>query len=173
MKDITRHHDIFFANRLSLLRIWLCISTLFFTIETSFALNPSRYATQSQLADGYWVKVAVYESGIHQITYRELRRWGFSDPSAVTVFGYGGAMLPETFSENDIDDLNQLPVIRTDSKILFYAQGPTSWSYNEKTKEYDHEQNTYSTAGYYFLTVKINRRPSPNGKGDKRPDYRT
>ncbi len=134
MKDITKHHDIFFANRLSLLRIWLCISTLFFTIETSFALNPSRYATQSQLADGYWVKVAVYESGIHQITYRELRRWGFSDPSAVTVFGYGGAMLPETFSENDIDDLNQLPVIRTDSKILFYAQGPTSWSYNEKPK---------------------------------------
>ena len=107
MKDIARHHDIFLANRLSLLRIWLCISTLFFTIETSFALNPSRYATQSQLADGYWVKVAVYESGIHQITYRELRRWGFSDPSAVTVFGYGGAMLPETFSENDIDDLNQ------------------------------------------------------------------
>ena len=157
MKDITRHHDIFFANRLSLLRIWLCISTLFFTIETSFALNPSRYATQSQLADGYWVKVAVYESGIHQITYRELRRWGFSDPSAVTVFGYGGAMLPETFSENDIDDLNQLPVIRTDSKILFYAQGPTSWSYNEKTKEYDHEQNTYSTAGYYFLTDSKNQ----------------
>ena len=157
MKDITKHHDIFFANRLSLLRIWLCISTLFFTIETSFALNPSRYATQSQLADGYWVKVAVYESGIHQITYRELRRWGFSDPSAVTVFGYGGAMLPETFSENDIDDLNQLPVIRTDSKILFYAQGPTSWSYNEKTKEYDHEQNTYSTAGYYFLTDSKNQ----------------
>ena len=157
MKDITRHHDIFFANRLSLLRIWLCISTLFFTIETSFALNPSRYATQSQLADGYWVKVAVYESGIHQITYRELRRWGFSDPSAVTVFGYGGAMLPETFSENDIDDLNQLPVIRTDSKILFYAQGPISWSYNEKTKEYDHEQNTYSTAGYYFLTDSKNQ----------------
>ena len=71
MKDITRHHDIFFANRLSLLRIWLCISTLFFTIETSFALNPSRYATQSQLADGYWVKVAVYESGAY--TYKETR----------------------------------------------------------------------------------------------------
>lgn len=59
---------------------------------------------------------------------------GIFRPSAVTVFGYGGAMLPETFSENDIDDLNQLPVIRTDSKILFYAQGPTSWSYNEKPK---------------------------------------
>ena len=90
-------------------------------------------------------------------TQPQLRRWGFSDPSAVTVFGYGGAMLPETFSENDIDDLNQLPVIRTDSKILFYAQGPTSWSYNEKTKEYDHEQNTYSTAGYYFLTDSKNQ----------------
>ena len=70
-------------------------------------------------------------------------------------------MLPETFSENDIDDLNQLPVIRTDSKILFYAQGPTSWSYNEKTKEYDHEQNTYSTAGYYFLT-KYEQRDGDN-----------
>lgn len=118
----------------------------------ALALNASHYASRSQLADGLWVKIAVYQSGIHQITYRELSKWGFSNPDAVTIFGYGGAMLPETFSEEDTDDLTQIPILRTGSKILFYAQGPITWSYNEKTQEYDHEQNTYSTAGYYFIT---------------------
>lgn len=128
------------------------MSLVLLTTGPLWALNASHYASRSQLADGLWVKIAVYESGIHQITYRELSKWGFSNPSAVTVFGYGGAMLPETFSHDDIDDLNQIPIVDTGSKILFYAQGPVSWSFNEKTQEYDHTQNTYSTAGYYFLT---------------------
>ena len=131
---------------------WLCVGGALLAAMPSWALNASHYASRSQLADGLWVKIAVYQSGIHQITYRELSRWGFSNPDAVTIFGYGGAMLPETFSEEDTDDLAQIPILHTGSKILFYAQGPITWSYNEKTQEYDHEQNTYSTAGYYFIT---------------------
>ncbi len=131
--------------------MWICVLLLGCSVSSQ-ALNTNRYAAQSQLAEGKWVKVSIPQSGIYQITYRELSRWGFSNPSAVTVFGYGGAILPETFSEDDIDDLNQLPALHANSKIIFYAQGPVSWSYNSKTGEYDHLQNPYSTAGYYFLT---------------------
>ncbi len=152
MKAITQHHNIFSANLLSRLLTWLCVGFMVLLASPLQALNASHYASQSQLADGLWVKIAVYESGIHQITYRELSKWGFSNPEAVTIFGYGGAMLPETFSEDAPDDLSQIPILHTGSKILFYAQGPITWTYNGKTQEYDHEQNTYSTAGYYFLT---------------------
>ncbi len=156
MKQITKYYNILTINQLRHLRMWLYVSLILFVAAPSYALNASHYASQSQLADGLWVKVAVYQSGIHQITYRELSKWGFSNPSAVTVFGYGGAILPETFSESDIDDLPQIPVIHTGSKILFYAQGPISWKYNAKYNEYIHEQNPYSTAGYYFLTDSKN-----------------
>ena len=135
--------------------IFLCMIALIY--NPLQALNASHYASRSQLAEGLWVKVSVGESGIHQITYQELKKWGFSNPAAVTVYGYGGAILPETFSDDDIDDLNQLPVLDTGSKILFYAQGPISWSYDEKSQEYKHTQNPYSTAGYYFLTDSKSR----------------
>lgn len=135
--------------------IFLCMIALIY--NPLQALNASHYASRSQLAEGLWVKVSVGESGIHQITYQELKKWGFSNPAAVTVYGYGGAILPETFSDDDIDDLNQLPVLDTGSKILFYAQGPVSWSYDEKSQEYKHTQNPYSTAGYYFLTDSKSR----------------
>ncbi len=156
MKQIAKYYNTLTINHLRHLRMWLYVSLILFIAAPSYALNASHYATQSQLADGLWVKVAVYQSGIHQITYRELSKWGFSNPSAVTVFGYGGAILPETFSESDIDDLPQIPVIHTGSKILFYAQGPISWEYSAKSNEYIHEQNPYSTAGYYFLTDSKN-----------------
>lgn len=152
MKAIEQHYNIYLPHFITRLRLWLCMSLVLLAAAPLQALNASRYASRSQLADGLWVKVAVYETGIHQITYQEMKKWGFSNPSAVTVFGYGGAILPETFSDDDIDDLNQIPVVDTGSKILFYAQGPVSWSYSEKSQEYDHTQNTYSTAGYYFLT---------------------
>ncbi len=148
----TTPYSIFSTNPLSRLLVWLCVGIALFAAAPLQALNASHYASRSQLADGLWVKIAIYESGIHQITYRELSQWGFSNPAAVTVFGYGGAMLPETFSDTDTDDLAQIPILHTGSKILFYAQGPITWRYNEKNQEYVHEQNTYSTAGYYFLT---------------------
>ena len=151
MKAIIRH-TLYIPHLLTRLQLWLCLSLIVLATGPLQALNASRYASRSQLADGRWVKIAVSESGIHQITYRELSRWGFSNPAAVTIYGYGGAMLPETFSDDDPDDLEQIPSLNTGSKILFYAQGPVTWSYNAKTQEYDHETNTYSTAGYYFLT---------------------
>ncbi len=151
MKEIT-HHNIFIKRPLLSLRLWLLALVIGFISSYANALDASHYAERSQLADGYWVKVSVSESGMHQITYSELRKWGFNNPSAVSMFGYGGNILPETFSENDIDDLNPLPILHTNEKILFYAQGTISWRYDAKSSEYCHTPNPYSTAGYYFLT---------------------
>lgn len=110
----------------------------------------ARYATSSVLSSGHWVKIQIDETGLYQLTYRELQEYGFTDPSKVAVFGYGGAMLPEDFSEEYIDDLPQLPVLHTGSKLIFYAQGVVSWG--AQNKLFVRTRNPYSMYGYYFLT---------------------
>ena len=109
-----------------------------------------RYTRRSVLSEGKWVKIRIAESGIFKLTYQSLRSMGFSDPSKVRLFGYGGAVLPETDIQNLTDDLPEQPLWRGDSYMLFYGQGPVSWT---KTSDgYEHEVNTYSDWGYYFLT---------------------
>ncbi len=151
MKAFTPH-NIFAQNLIFSLRLWLCALLVSWSLGEAKALDASHYAEKSKLAEGYWVKVSVTQSGMHQITYNELRKWGFSNPERVSVLGYGGSILPETFSSSDIDDLNLLPILHSENKILFYAQGPISWSPAPDGLSYVHTQNPYSTAGYYFLT---------------------
>lgn len=110
------------------------------------------YAAKSALAEGKWVKVRVDKTGIFKLTYAELKKMGFSDPSKVSVHGYGGAMLNEDFSQEYIDDLPATPVWRGADYLLFYGQGPIRWSYDAEQQLFVHEQNPYSTAGYYFVT---------------------
>ena len=109
-----------------------------------------RYTKQSVLSSGKWVKIRIAESGIYKLSYSTLRSMGFSDPSSVRLFGYGGAVLPETNLQDLADDLPQQPLWYGDGFVLFYAQGPLSWK--QVAKEYVQEVNTYSDWGYYFLT---------------------
>lgn len=113
-------------------------------------LPQERYTHNSVLSSGKWVKIRIAESGVYKLTNGTLRSMGFNDPSKVRLFGYGGAVLPETGLQDLTDDLPEQPLWRTDSYMLFYGQGPVSW---KKTEDgYEHEVNTYSDWGYYFLT---------------------
>ena len=109
-----------------------------------------RYTGNSILSSGKWVKIKVAESGVYKLTHSALRSMGFSDPSKVRLFGYGGAVLPETNLQDLTDDLPEQPLWRGSNYMLFYAQGPVSWK--KTSKGYEHEINTYSDFGYYFLT---------------------
>ena len=121
----------------------------------------NRYAESSVLSAGDWYKIQVEQSGIHKITYEQLVEMGLKNPANVSVFGYGGAQLPEAFTKPYIDDLPQLSIYMEKGSdnvfgkgdyILFYAQGPIKWEYNTKQKIFEHETNTYSNYGYYFIT---------------------
>lgn len=107
------------------------------------------YAERSVLADGHWVKIRVSESGVCRMSFSELRSAGL-DPSQVRVFGYGGAQKEQDFSKPNIDDLPQVPVYVGENYILFYVQGPISWTYNGS--RFAHTRNTYSDFGYYLLS---------------------
>lgn len=107
------------------------------------------YAERSVLADGHWVKIRVSESGVCRMSFSELRSAGL-EPSQVRVFGYGGAQKEQDFSKRNIDDLPQVPVYVGEDYILFYVQGPISWTYNGS--RFAHIRNTYSDFGYYLLS---------------------
>ena len=109
-----------------------------------------RYTYNSVLSSGNWVKIRIPESGVYKLTYSALRAMGFKDPSKVRLFGYGGAVLPETNLQDLTDDMPEQPLYNAGDYMLFYGQGPISWK--RGTQGYEHEVNTYSDWGYYFLT---------------------
>ena len=127
---------------------------MFGCVIPAHALEKTYYAESSKLATGKWVKIAVTESGVYQITADDARSWGLgSDLSQIHVFGYGGAPLSETMrGDNYTDDLPQMPVVRTSDRILFYAQGPLTWKrYNNLLPQLQ-VQHPYDDSGTYFVT---------------------
>lgn len=138
-----------YFQRYILIAIWLLATT-----ALAHGFSTESYAGSSRLAEGKWVKVSIDESGIYRITPDNLRQWGFSDINAVRVFGYGGAPISDVLSaENTVDDLPQVPVLRTTGGLLFYGQGVTT------TKRIANEgmqllqvQHPYATKACYFIT---------------------
>ncbi len=118
----------------------------------AWAFAPQNYADSSKLTSKRWVKVSVGESGLYQITADDARRWGLStDLSRLRVAGYGGAQLSEKLSSDLPDDLPAVAVARESNRIVFYAQGPVTWSSGSGLTHLQ-SNNPYATAGYYFVT---------------------
>ena len=72
---------------------FLLLSFGIFFFPEMLNAQSDRYTGISKLNSGYWVKIRISESGIYQISYADLRAWGFVDPAKVKLYGYGGAML--------------------------------------------------------------------------------
>ena len=121
-----------------------------------YARKGEDYAANSILAEGRWIKISTTETGIYQIPFDTLVSWGFTDPANVKLFGYGGLVIDELFSNNDnyIDDLPQIPLWQHDNKLYFYSTGTTKWEYSTSSGEFTHRLHPYSTRAYYFLTDK-------------------
>lgn len=109
-----------------------------------------RYADNSVLKEGTWVKIRIPSTGIYQLTDDLIRRAGFSSLSKVKIYGYGGELQPEKLTGDyltETDDLTELPTCEVGGRRLFYGVGPVSWDSNHLRV-----RNPYSNYGYYFLT---------------------
>ena len=118
--------------------------------------NTERYARQSVLHTGRWVKIAVPAEGVYQLTHAQLSNMGFKDPARVKLFGYGGTVLPEVlpFAEGGMptDDLQEVPLFRRNDAVLFFSHGVERWEWDTRRQAWQHVPNLYSTESYYFLT---------------------
>lgn len=116
-----------------------------------------RWKNNSVLATGKWVKIRVKEEGVYQINISDLSRMGFSDISKLKLYGYGGRVQSMDWrfdgAEGSVpDDLNEVPLYRRDGSVLFWADGTVAWTWNERTSQWTHENQPYSSYSYYFLT---------------------
>ena len=132
----------------------LCALLFVFGLLTSAWADSSRYASESVLNSGKWVKIQVAEDGIYKLTAADLKKMGFSNLDKVAVYGYGGWPLDEDFSTTYIDDVPEVAVWRGADYLLFYGKGPRKWEYSFSDKSFIHTNNPYSNYGYYFVTEK-------------------
>ena len=113
------------------------------------AEGEERYAANSKLASGQWVKVSIKEDGLYQFSRASLKKMGFSNPDNVHLYGYGGHLLPELISEGThYDDLVEVPLYynrQTDSWI-FWGNGLVYWTGDTRVS------NTFARQACYFLT---------------------
>jgi hypothetical protein len=126
------------------------------------------YAANSVLAGGTWYKVGATSTGIYKLDYNYLKNTcGFdlanTGFSTIAVFGNGGGMVPDQNSVARYDDLQENPTYIVDNNnnnrvdqgdyILFYGQGPDSWTFDSVHSVFDFTKNLYSDTNYYFVTA--------------------
>lgn len=133
-----------------------------------FLIEMSPQAQNSVLSSGNWHKLAVDRTGIHKITYDDLKNFGIPvsqiNPKNIRIYGNGNGMLPETTNEFRYGDLqeNAIFVYGEDDGvfdpgdyILFYGEGPVEWRFNQQTGYFEHELHLYDVQICYFLTTDL------------------
>ncbi len=145
-------------------------------ITSASAFSPTQYNYESVLSSGHWVKVKVTQNAIHSFTDQQLIDMGFSDPSKVTVYGYGGAAIytntflttssnPTTAAAHP-EDLPQIYSTRYNGRLFFYGETSTrpGASTVSSSWQQDIRINRYAQEGYYFLTDSQSRRSIPSSQ---------
>jgi len=119
------------------------------------------YAKNSLLQEGNWYKIKVDTTGIFKLTYNQIEKIGLSKPENARLYSYGGKQLPYANSEENFDDLVEIPIemykgsdgiFNAGDYILFYAEGPTIWKFDANLNMFVHEKHHYSNYTYLFIS---------------------
>jgi hypothetical protein len=145
-----------------------------FTIQYATSANRNSTVTRDEnnitnsvLSTGQWYRFYIDKSGVFQLTKNFLGSLGINtntvDPRTIKIFGNGGRMLPYLNSENYPFDVVENAVkfvgeedgsFDTSDYMLFYGEGPTTYS-----EESDTNINLFSDRTYYYVNIG-----SGNGK---------
>ncbi|MDR1370369.1 MAG: type IX secretion system sortase PorU [Dysgonamonadaceae bacterium] len=148
-------------NKIKYYALLILVSVFVFSqaIFSQVKNDGSRYAKTSRLASGKWIKLKTPANAIYKLSFDDIKKMGISDPSKVKIYGSGGWILDEDFSEPYVDDLQEIAVyvnkgsdevFNSGDFLLFYGRGTVKWTY--ETDAFVHENNPYATYGAYFMT---------------------
>lgn len=123
-----------------------------FSVPAMSALSTSYYAGTSKIASGKWVKIKTTGAGVFEVSYDQLRAWGFANPAKVNVYGYGATLLTgEQFSTSLPDDVTLTYTLHEGDKIYFYSAGDCQTAITG-IKNVTTNRNYYSTDVYFLLS---------------------
>jgi hypothetical protein len=144
-----------------------------FRVKIEYVQNPSAgnrnpdATYTSVLSAGDIYKISVNQTGLYKIDKAFLEnKLGINlanlNPKKIKLYGNKGGRVPEANNVKRIDDLEQLHIFvsgEADGKfdnndyILFYAEGPDLWSYNQTTDKYSFDKNIYDDFNYFFIKI--------------------
>lgn len=132
--------------------------------------NPApvfNYAQNSFLSKGNWYKIKINKTGIHKISYEDMKSMGIDmntvTPKNIKLYGFGGGMLPESNDAPNFDDMHENPIqvvtanansFAPGDYFLFYATQPNILYYDKKSNSYVHKMHIYETNSYYFINCE-------------------
>lgn len=137
--------------------------TYFICLLAAPYVTAQAYVGSSVLREGRWIRIAVTETGIHRLDYAQIRNMGFSDPSAVAIYGNNTGQLSFYNDGSAPDDLRKIAfraekgsdgVFNEGDYILFYAESTNRWIYDSDTRAYRFLRHHYSDTAWYFVTAK-------------------
>jgi hypothetical protein len=156
-----------------------CALLILCTLCVSLNTQAQRaYADHSVLAKGDWFRISIREPGVYRMDLPFLASLGLPVPfpsAALRIYGNGGKMVPEANGVKRTDDLSENAIQIEDGGdgqfngndyVLFYADGPDTWTTDPATRSFSHRKNPYADLAYYYLTVqgtglRIGQQPSP------------
>ncbi len=136
--------------------------------------------TNSVLSTGDWYRFYIEKSGVYRLTKSFLSSLGINtnnvNPRQIKIYGNGGRMLPYQNAENYPFDVVENAVkfvgeedgsFDNNDYILFYGEGPTTYSEESNTN-----LNLYTDKTYYYVNIssgngkRIQSMPSINSAAD-------
>ena len=124
------------------------------------------FGQSSVLSTGSWYKFSVTNNGVYKIDYALLQKAGINpaqiDPRNIKIYTGQQGMLPQAISVARVNDLTELAIDvvgEADGKfnngdyVLFYGQGPDTYSYDKKNNFFSYQNNLYADKNFYYLTV--------------------
>lgn len=135
--------------------LWLCCCSI----------QAQSYKAHSVLAQGSWFRMAIAESGIYKIGIGDIAALEGRDVNHIALFGGNGQMLNQDNAIARPDDLHECPLQVVDMNgngmmdgndyVLFYAEGPNTWTYDNATHRYLHQRHPYDNYNYVFLGLGV------------------
>lgn len=137
------------------MRKWLGILFLAAFLMFYTTSEAQGFAYNSVLRYGTIYKIGVVQNGVYRITFDELSDMGVDvnalNLNKISMYGNGNGILPEANDAEAYDDLTEMDIIVDDKGILFYGEGPCSWT--QYGNYYKHNTNYYSDTTFYFLKI--------------------
>ena len=136
------------------------------------ASNRDEYPSVSVFADAddnMMFKIPIPQTGMYKLDKAYLDALGIPtasiDPRTIKIYGNGGGMLAEAIDAPRYNDLEENPIkvlgeddgsFDAGDAVIFYAEGPHSWSFNLEEQTFLRKTNIYANENFYFLKIDSN-----------------
>jgi hypothetical protein len=136
------------------------------TQQPDASLSRDGFKSESEFAEGQIFKIGVSESGLFKLDAAFINnQLGLSASDVpvdkIRILGNRGGMLPQLAGAERTDDIEEIPSrffgsgshLGQDEFLLFFAEGPHIWHYDDSTNSFDKPKNIYDDLNYYFIVI--------------------